>query len=54
MTSVSALLAEQPGRLPPSKSEDTLALHTRVMAAHSRTRTSSSATTSPSLSVRQG
>ncbi|BET01919.1 Ras association (RalGDS/AF-6) domain [Nesidiocoris tenuis] len=53
-TSPPALLAEQPGRLPPSKSEDTLALHTRVMAAHSRTRTSSSATTSPSLSVRQG
>ncbi|XP_014240911.1 uncharacterized protein LOC106661788 isoform X1 [Cimex lectularius] len=47
-----AVLLEQP-RLPPSKSEDTLALHTRVMAAHSRNRTSSSAATSPSLSVRQ-
>ncbi|XP_066908676.1 ankyrin repeat and fibronectin type-III domain-containing protein 1 isoform X1 [Halyomorpha halys] len=48
-----ALLLEQP-RLPPSKSEDTLALHTRVMAAHSRNRTSTSATTSPLLSIRPG
>ncbi|XP_073995813.1 ankyrin repeat and fibronectin type III domain containing protein wide awake isoform X3 [Rhodnius prolixus] len=50
-----AVLLEQP-RLPPSKSEDTLAVHTRVMpsSSHSRTRSSASASTSPLLSIRQG
>ena len=40
------------GRLPPSRSEDTLVLHTRT--AHSRARCSVSATTSPLLPVRPG
>ncbi|XP_075230563.1 ankyrin repeat and fibronectin type III domain containing protein wide awake isoform X2 [Lycorma delicatula] len=41
-------------RLPPSRSEDTLLLHSRIVPGHPRTRFSVSATTSPLLPSRPG